>query len=264
MSDKKDILDRLSGDIQEDRQDNDATPIPVRVNKDPSVTAEEALRRAELEEQMGRDIVREYQEMYYSDNDTSRRRIRAEQLAQQGRKLKQKVNQYDWRPHSEPMDGLTDDDRLWAALSHISFLVTAGAAIVTGGWAVLLMVFVPLAIYFSFRDKSDFIAFHALQAFAGQVLVTVGWVALLVVGIIVLVLGIVVSAMASVVLIGIPFLIVFVILLVAFILVMVAVPFAAVVLSLVGAISTYNSNNFRYPFIANWVDRQMDSGAVSL
>ncbi len=269
MSEDKDILDRLSAS-SENETDDDATPIPVRIERDPKAVAEAALRRAEEEARRGRDIVREYEDKYYREgSDTARKRRRAEELAASGwqvgsQKAAEVFRTYDWRPSSRPIPDLSDDERLWAALAHVSALVTLGVAIVTSGIAVLLMIFVPLAIYFQWRDRSDFVAFHALQAFGMQLLGTVGWVVLMIVGVLTLSVGIVISALASIVLVGIPFLIVFVLLLIAFILVMLALPFGMLAFSLIGAYQTYNGKDYRYPFIASWIDRQVSGGTLTL
>ena len=268
MSEDRDRLDRLSAPSTDPTND-EGIPIPVHVEKDPKAAAEAALRRAEEETRQGRDIVQEYEERYYGPtSETARQRRHAEELASggwqaTGQRAYQTLHQYDWRPRSLPVDGLSDDERLWAALAHISALLTIGVAIVTNGLAVLAMIFVPLAIYFYFRDKSNFVAFHALQAFAMQLLGTMGWVVVLVAGILVLTVGIVISALASVVLIGIPFLIVFVLLLVAFLGVMLALPFGMLIFSLIGAYQTYNGRDYRYPFIASWIERQLSSSFLA-
>ena len=256
MSDDNNILDRLNAAQPGNNHEDDGTPVPIRIDREPRETVEEALRRAEEEERHGRDIVEEYHEKYYGDSETAKRRSRAEELAGERGRVSEMFASVDWTPRSFPVDGLSDDERLWSALAHGSFILTFLAGMMTEGWGGLLMVFVPLAIYFSFRDKSEFVAFHALQAFAAQLIGTVGWVAMLVTGVIILSLAIAISAVASVVLIGIPFLILFIILLIVFVLGMILVPFGIAILSLIGAINTYGGRDYRYPVIAKWIDRQ--------
>ena len=261
MSDDRDRLDRLSStsSAEEETADN-GTPIPIQVEADPGKAVEEALQRAEEETRQGRDIVREYREKYYGDEPTARQRLHAEALANQPSSPARKR-----KPAPSYMAvGLSDDERLWAALAHASVLLTLGVAIVTGGLGALLLLFVPLGIYFAYRDRSNFVAFHALQAFAMQIIGTVGWVALLVVGILTLAAGIVISALASVVLVGIPFLLVFIVLLIAFIPLSLALPLAMLVFSIIGAINTYNGNDYRYPIIADWIDQQFSSDVIML
>lgn len=254
MSRDNDLLDRLSGNPPDD-DFNDATPIPVRIERDARSAADEALRRAREEERQGEEIVREYESKYYGTRETASRRKRAEELARS--KYRTTMRRIEWRISNQPVEGLTADERLWATIAHLSFLLTGITAIVTDGWAVLAMMFVPLAIYFNFREKSDFIAFHALQAFAAQVIGTIGWAVMLAVGSVVFSIAIAVSAVASVILIGIPFVIVFSLLFVVFVLMMLLLPVAILILSLVGAGNTYGGRDFRYPVIAQWIDQQV-------
>lgn len=254
MSSDNDLLDRLSGNPPGDEY-NDVTPIPVRIERDARSAADEALRRAREEELMGEEIVREYETKYYGTRETAKRRERAESLARE--KYRKTVSRIDWRMSSNPAAGLSDDERLWASIAHLSFLLTGITAIVTEGWAVLAMMFVPLAIYFIFREKSDFIAFHALQAFAAQIIGTIGWAVMLAIGSVVFSIAIAVAGVASVILIGIPFVIVFSILFVVFVLAMLLLPVAIFIMSLVAAGNTYNSRDFRYPVIAQWIDQQV-------
>jgi uncharacterized Tic20 family protein len=258
MRQDRDLLDRLGA---RDPEDN-GTSIPVRVKTDPRETAEDALNRAETLEQSGQDIVAEYQQKYYGERDTRRRREHAEQLAGPASHTSF-VRSIEWRPRSYTVAGLTDDDRLWAALAHASFLLTIVMSFVTDGWAALALVFAPLALYFSFRDKSDFIAYHALQAFAAQVIGTIGWIAILLVGSLIFAIAIAISGLASIVLIGIPFVILFSLLFVVFVVAMLFVPLAVLILSIAGALYTYSGKDFRYPFIASSIDRQVNSGFVS-
>ena len=68
MSDDNNILDRLSAAQPGNNHEDDGTPVPIRINREPRETVEEALRRAEEEERQGRDIVTEYHEKYYGNS----------------------------------------------------------------------------------------------------------------------------------------------------------------------------------------------------
>jgi uncharacterized protein len=61
---------------------------------------------------------------------------------------------------SDSIDGsppaISQDDRLWAMLAHL-----AGLAGYLGG---VLQYVAPLIIYLVYKDKSHFVAFHALQS----------------------------------------------------------------------------------------------------
>lgn len=258
MGQDNDLLSRLGANPPDDN--DKATPIPIRIQESREA-GDAALRRALEEERQGRDIVAEYEERYHN-HAPEKPRKRASSGA--GKRARSILENIEWRPSNASVNGLTDDERLWATLAHLSFWLTIITAIFTEGWSVLGMAFVPLVIYFSFRDKSDFVAFHALQAFAAQVIGTLGWAVLLVIGSIVFTIAITIAGLASVILIGIPFVIIFSLLFVVFVLAMLAVPVAVFILSLIGGINTYNGNDFRYPVIAQWIDRQVSSGMINL
>lgn len=264
MSDDRDILERLSAEDQEPPA-SDATPIPVRVEPDPRAAAEDALNRAKEAAYASDEVVREYEEKYYGNSETSDKRKRAEDLAGQvAGQVKERLSAYDWQPHAYEVSGLTDEEKLWAALAHASFVLTLGLSVISGGLGALLLVFAPLAIYLAFRDRSEFVARQAMQAFALQIIGTVGWLAIMLVGTIFFGLAIAVSAIASIVLIGIPFLIIFAVLFVVFVLVMVVAPLGLLVFSIIAAINTYGGKDYRYPFIASWIDRQFSQPDVIL
>ncbi|MBN1286829.1 MAG: DUF4870 domain-containing protein [Anaerolineae bacterium] len=151
---------------------------------------------------------------------------------------------------------LTDsDERLWAALAHASLIVTLLATPFSVGTLTLFLIFVPLIIYFAYRERSEFVAYHALQGFAMQVFATIGWVALGLAITIAFVIAIVISGVLSIVLIGIPFLLLSVVGLVLFWLVWICLPIGLGIYSLMAAWETYHGRNFRYVKLADWVDR---------
>ncbi|MBN2470335.1 MAG: DUF4870 domain-containing protein [Anaerolineae bacterium] len=257
MSQDNDLLRRL-GANPPGNDESSTTPIPIRIQESREA-GEAALHRAAEEERQGRDIVAEYENRYHGNR--KHRRVTESGAAEKARSALRNI---EWRPGNAPISGLTDDERLWAALAHLSFWLTVITAFFTDGWSVLGMAFVPLVIYFSFRDKSDFVAFHALQAFAAQVIGTLGWLVLLLIGSIVFSIAITIAGLASVVLIGIPFVIIFSLLFIVFVLAMLVVPIAVFIMALIGGINTYNGNDFRYPIIAQWIDRQISSTSISL
>ncbi|MFN7018707.1 MAG: DUF4870 domain-containing protein [Fimbriimonadales bacterium] len=76
---------------------------------------------------------------------------------------------------SYPQDGpLTDEERLWGMLAHL--LTLLGYVIAIGQYVV------PLVIYLAYKDRSRFVAFHALQALYFQLILLVGSILLAVVG----------------------------------------------------------------------------------
>lgn len=223
---------------------------------DAHAAAEDSLRQAEVEAEAGDDLVREYARKYHAeepgDSDSSwvQRRKRAETLASEY------VARGQWKPRSRRVAGLTDDDKLWSSVAHLSLLIATGLGMLTSSFPLsLLALLIPVGIYLAWRDRSEFISFNAKQSFAMVLAATLGFGALMTGGVLVLVLGIIISAIASIVLVGIPFLILFIVLLVVFVIAAPVIPFALLVLSGVAAYQTYTGHEFRYPYIADWVDR---------
>lgn len=167
-------------------------------------------------------------------------------------------------PRSYSTLRVTDDEKMWAAVAHGSVWLTLIGGVLSIGAIVPISVFVPLAIYFMFRRRSDYVAFHALQAFVLQLIGTVGAFAVLLVGGIVWTLGMVIALMAVVILVGfilVPLWGVVGVVLAVLILVM---PIAMLLYGTIGAIETYNGRDYRYPFIARWVDRQLAGGYLHI
>ncbi len=127
---------------------------------------------------------------------------------------------------------LTEEEMNAAALAHGSVLL----GFITGGLAGVATAFVLWLIY---KDKSRYVAFHALQAIAFQLLLTVATV---VVG-----LAIVLSALticliplALILLLGV-----------------IALPFAQLLYGLYAAYETYYGADFVYWQVGDFVGRQM-------
>lgn len=200
-----------------------------------------------------RDIVREYQERYYPEPpDPPQRRSRLEMPDVQG-KLPPAFN----KPKRKAWEGPVDrNERKWAALAHASTLLTALVALGSAGAGVLLTMFVPLLIYFSFRNRSEYVAFHALQAFALQLIGTVGWLSLMVVGTVVWVALLILSALLILVLVGLILLPIVALLGPVFFLASLALPLGMVIYSVIAAVETWNGCDYRYPYIARWVESQ--------
>jgi uncharacterized Tic20 family protein len=65
-------------------------------------------------------------------------------------------------------NGLTHDERTWAMLAHLSALL---------GYIVVLGQYIaPLVIYLVYRERSRFVAFHALQALYFQLALLLLWI----------------------------------------------------------------------------------------
>lgn len=59
-------------------------------------------------------------------------------------------------PHLTPRLDVTQEERLWAMLAHLLCYV--------GYFGVVGQYLAPLVIYLAFKDRSRFVAFHALQS----------------------------------------------------------------------------------------------------
>ncbi len=127
------------------------------------------------------------------------------------------------------------DERLWAALAHASYLLNFA----TG----LLGVVAPLIIYMIYKDRSRFVAYHAMQSFIFQLVWWVGGG--FVVGVTWAITGILSAILVG--LICLPFAILFSL-----------VPLAAAVYALYGAVQVYNGQDFRYWLVADWVNLEVD------
>lgn len=187
-------------------------------------------------------VVREYEQRYYGPR-------------------KSKIGD---RPRSYSTMHVSDDERLWAAVAHASVWVTFLTGFATAGFGVPLSIFVPLVIYFLFRNKSDYVTFHALQAFVIQLAGTVGAVALLVIGGVAWVVGLIVALLLMLVLIGFVLVPLWGLVGVALLLVAFLMPFAMLLFGTIAAVQTYNGRDYRYPYIARWVDRQLAGGLLNV
>lgn len=136
----------------------------------------------------------------------------------------------------------TSDERSMAALAHGSILLS----LLTGGLGGLIVALVIWGVY---RDKSRWVAYQAMQAFAFQLatlLITAG------LGFVTMVAGIITGAL-SVILIGLcllPITLLLALLVVVF-------PLLAVAYGIYGALETYNGRDFRYLWLGDWLWEEM-------
>lgn len=187
----------------------------------------------------GENVVREYETRYRGDSQKPKRRE---------------------MPRSYSTLRVSDDEKLWASIAHGSVWLTLIGGLLSFGTIVPISIFVPLVIYFMFRRRSDYVAFHALQAFVLQLIGTVGAFAVLLVGGLVWTLGMAIALLAVFILVGfilVPLWGVVGVVLGAVILVM---PIAMLLYGTIAAVETYNGRDYRYPLIARWVDRQLAGG----
>ncbi len=148
----------------------------------------------------------------------------------------------------------TYQERNWAAVAHASTLITVIVGLATFGLGSILLALIPLGIYLAFRDKSRYVAFHALQAVVMQLGGLAVYALGLVVLIIVTVIAWVVIGVLSVILVGVllvPVALLITLLFVAFLLLF---PLAQAGYSLYAAVETGRGINFYYPWIGDWLE----------
>jgi uncharacterized Tic20 family protein len=224
----------------------EGVPIPGRIRE----AVDEIKRRAKEETDYGRDVVQEYEERYHGRRASRRSRLEAP--------AEDSVISIPVKAKRRSSIVSSDvNERKWAALAHASTLLTALVGLATGGAGVLVTMFIPLCIYFAFRRRSEYVAFHALQAFTLQLVGTVGWVALLLAGILIGVALLLLSILLILVLIGLILTPLVAIALVLFIVASLALPLGMVLYSVIAAIETWSGHDYRIPYIARWVESQM-------
>ncbi|MBC7810008.1 MAG: DUF4870 domain-containing protein [Burkholderiales bacterium] len=199
-------------------------------------------------------VVREYEERYYGGGKAKT----GAAPATFAEKLKTRSV-----PRSYSTMNLTDDERLWATVAHGSIWITMLVGLFTAGFAVPVTIFIPLVIYFLFRKRSNFIAFHALQAFVVQLLGTVGALALLMVGGAIWGVGMLLAMLLMFVLVGFVLVPVWGVVGIILLAAVVALPLLALLYGTIGAVHTNKGSDYRYPFVARWVDRQMSGGLLN-
>jgi hypothetical protein len=160
---------------------------------------------------------------------------------------------------SELLPKPTSDERTWAALAHASIILTALIGILTAGIGGLFFVLVPFSIYLAHKDRSSYVAYHALQAIALQLLATLGWIPLMLAAVIIMILIWLITALLIVILIGLILIPVSVLLTILLVLLIVVVyPLLVTCLGILGAVQSLNGSEFSYPFIGRWVRQWMD------
>lgn len=166
-------------------------------------------------------------------------------------------------PRSYSNARVTDDEKLWASVAHASAWITFLGGIFTVGAIVPISIFIPLGIYFLWRRRSDYVAFHALQAFTLQLLGTVGAAVILAAGGLVWSIGLVIAVLALFILIGFILLPLWGLVGLGLALFSIVMPLAMIFYGTLAAIETYNGRDYHYPFIARWVDRQLAGGFLN-
>lgn len=146
----------------------------------------------------------------------------------------------------------SDEERAWAAIAHASALVTVLFGVLTGGALCLVGPIVPLVIWLVFRERSRFVARHALQATIFQALVVVLTAAIFVLGLILVVAAWAGAGVLISVVVGICLIPIALVLTLLWIMATLGLPVAALVYACYGAYEVLQGRDFRYYLVGNW------------
>lgn len=148
---------------------------------------------------------------------------------------------------------VSGDDRAWAAIAHASALVTVLFGILTGGALCLVGPIVPLVIWLVFRERSPFVARHALQATLFQALVVILTALVGVLGLILVAAAWVGAGVLLAAVVGVCLIPVALALTLLWIMATLGLPVAALVYACYGAYEVVEGRDFRYWLVGNWV-----------
>ena len=154
---------------------------------------------------------------------------------------------------------VTSFERNWAAIAHASTLLSIIVGLSSGGLGSILLALIPLGIYLSFRERSRFVAFHALQATTLQLGGLIVYALGLIVLIVATVLAWVVTGLLSVVLVGvllIPLALLVTLLLLVYLFLF---PLAQMGYALYAAVEAGQGADFHYIWIGQWLDENEPS-----
>jgi uncharacterized Tic20 family protein len=154
-----------------------------------------------------------------------------------------------------PHLGLTREEMTWAAVAHASILVTLLLGLITGGLGAILGVFVPAIIWYTHREKSEYVVDQARQATAFQLAGFVALLLLAIAGTVLVGVGWAVSAVLLIVLIGLLLMPVMLVVTLLWIIAIVALPVVQVAYGCYAALEAYNGRPFRYWWVADLIDR---------
>ncbi len=246
--------------------------IPVRIAQKIDET-DDMIQRLQQEERETADMIRDYEARYsqepayikYADVNVP------SQAMEFPAKAKNDDDSSWWRKVTMPPKhryaeraidhtGVSEQEKNWAAMAHATSILTL-LFLIGGGPAVVLPLLLPLGIYLYHRSRSNYVAFHALQAFTMQTVGTIGAMLLLATGSVALSLLIVITAIT---IIGIPIAVALAFVLVGLVFVTLSMPVLMVIYGCIAAYAASKGRNYRYPYIADWVDDQLSNGFLGV
>ena len=157
----------------------------------------------------------------------------------------------------------TQLERNWALLAHLTALLTLFVGLSAGGLGAVTALLVPLALYLYFRERSPYVAFHALQATAFQAFAGIAFVILAAFAAVIIGGAWVIAIALSFVLVGLLLLPMALIITLILTVGVLALPVAAIVYALRGAYQVYQGLLFEYPWVGALARRTMETPLVS-
>jgi len=154
-----------------------------------------------------------------------------------------------------PEAGAVTDAWTIAALAHASIVLTLLFAF-AGGIGALVGLAVPLVIYLSYRERSRFVAFHALQALVYQGAGVLIYLASVIVLALIVTVVWTITGLLSAVAIGFLFWPLALLVTVLMVLVLLLAPLAWVAYGLYTAYRVYQGEGVRYWLLGDWVERE--------
>ncbi|MGD2146145.1 MAG: DUF4870 domain-containing protein [Anaerolineae bacterium] len=148
------------------------------------------------------------------------------------------------------------DDWTIAALTHASVLLTLLLAL-AGGVGALVGLAVPLIVYLSYRERSGFIAFHALQSLVYQGAGMLLYIVLLAVAATIVAAAWAISGALSAVIIGFLLMPLALMITIGTAIVLLGAPLLLLGYGLYGAYKVYQGEDFRYELLGEWLDREV-------
>jgi uncharacterized Tic20 family protein len=156
---------------------------------------------------------------------------------------------------SETVRAPTDE---WTAamLAHASVLLTLMFGF-AGGIGVLIGLVVPLVMYLGYRQKSRFVAFHALQSLVYQAIGVLLYAILAAVMSACVAIVWTVSGWLSAVLVGLLLMPFALLLMLLMVLLLIGAPLVWLCYGLYAAYQSYQGRGFRYWLIGEWLEREV-------
>jgi len=154
--------------------------------------------------------------------------------------------------------GPTQYERNWAALAHLSAVLTLIIAVSTAGLGHIVGLLVPLAIYLYFSNRSRYVAYHALQATVFQAVAGIVYVIAAALAGALIAVAWTVSGVLTVLLVGIVLIPLALGITLAAGVELVALPVLALFYSLRGAYLIYVGQEFDYPIVGPLVARSLN------